>query len=252
MTGTALVGYDGSDTARAALAYAARRVGPEGHIVVAHIVVPPSAFIDTRRYDSELGRRPRARRGLPARCRRHPPRRQGGPAREGGAAGADAGRARAGDRRGRDRGRLTGLWLWTGPARQRIPRAAARDRPAGGRCEPQSRRAADRGCARRAPRHARGGGRLRRLARCARRSRLRPRSAPWSRDRRVRIRRPFEPSRRALLRRGAHRQSTARARSCWTSFRATTGSAQTSSSTCSRARPPRPWRAPRARATRTR
>ena len=71
MTGTALVGYDGSDTARAALAYAARRVGPEGHIVVAHIVVPPSAFIDTRRYDSELGgRRPRARRGLPARRRR--------------------------------------------------------------------------------------------------------------------------------------------------------------------------------------
>ena len=59
MTGTVLVGYDGSDTARAALAYAARRVGPEGHIVVAHIVVPPSAFIDTRRYDSELGGRAR-------------------------------------------------------------------------------------------------------------------------------------------------------------------------------------------------
>ena len=59
MTSTVLVGYDGSDTARAALAYAARRVGPEGHIVVAHIVVPPSAYIDTRRYDGELGGRAR-------------------------------------------------------------------------------------------------------------------------------------------------------------------------------------------------
>jgi len=59
MTGTVLVGYDGSDTARAALAYAAGRVGPEGHIVVAHIVVPPNAYIDTRRYGDELGGRAR-------------------------------------------------------------------------------------------------------------------------------------------------------------------------------------------------
>src|SRR5688500_18225755 len=56
MTGTALVGYDGSETARAALAYAAQRVGPGGRIVVAHIVAPPTAFIDTQYYDESLRR----------------------------------------------------------------------------------------------------------------------------------------------------------------------------------------------------
>ncbi|HEX6584619.1 MAG TPA: universal stress protein [Thermoleophilaceae bacterium] len=56
MTGTALVGYDGSETARAALAYAAQRVGPGGRVVVAHIVAPPTAFIDTQYYDESLRR----------------------------------------------------------------------------------------------------------------------------------------------------------------------------------------------------
>ena len=61
MTGTALVGYDGSETARGALMYAAQRVGLDGHLVVAHIVMPPTAYIDTRRYDDELGGRARGR-----------------------------------------------------------------------------------------------------------------------------------------------------------------------------------------------
>lgn len=56
MTGTALVGYDGSERARAALAYAAQRVGPGGRVVVAHIVAPPTAFIDTQYYDESLRR----------------------------------------------------------------------------------------------------------------------------------------------------------------------------------------------------
>lgn len=56
MTATTLVGYDGSDTAKAALAYAARRVGPDGRVVVAHIVTPPTAFIDTQYHDEALRR----------------------------------------------------------------------------------------------------------------------------------------------------------------------------------------------------
>lgn len=56
MTGTALVGYDGSETARAALAYAAQRVGSGGRVVVAHIVAPPAAFIDTQYYEESLRR----------------------------------------------------------------------------------------------------------------------------------------------------------------------------------------------------
>ena len=63
MTGTALVGYDGSETARAALAYAAQRVGSGGRVVVAHIVAPPTAFIDTQYYDESL-RRARESLGL--------------------------------------------------------------------------------------------------------------------------------------------------------------------------------------------
>lgn len=56
MTGTALVGYDGSETARAALAYAAQRVGHGGRVVVAHVVAPPTAFIDTQYYEESLRR----------------------------------------------------------------------------------------------------------------------------------------------------------------------------------------------------
>ena len=53
---TSVVGYDGSDTARAALAYAAERVGTGGRLVIAHIVAPPTPFIDTQYYDRSLRR----------------------------------------------------------------------------------------------------------------------------------------------------------------------------------------------------
>lgn len=53
---SALVGYDGSETARDALAYAARRVGPGGRLVVAHAVTTPTPFIDTQYYDQALRR----------------------------------------------------------------------------------------------------------------------------------------------------------------------------------------------------
>jgi nucleotide-binding universal stress UspA family protein len=56
MTGTTLVGYDGSDNARAALAYAAQRVGTGGRIVIAHVIAPPAMFIDTAYYDESLTR----------------------------------------------------------------------------------------------------------------------------------------------------------------------------------------------------
>ena len=46
MTGTTLVGYDGSEIARAALAYATRRLGTDGRLVVAHVVVPPAHYLD--------------------------------------------------------------------------------------------------------------------------------------------------------------------------------------------------------------
>jgi nucleotide-binding universal stress UspA family protein len=56
VTGTALVGYDGSETARAALAHAAQRVGPDGRIVVAHVVASLPAFLDTEYYEEALRR----------------------------------------------------------------------------------------------------------------------------------------------------------------------------------------------------
>lgn len=56
MTATTLVGYDGSETAKAALAYAARRVGPHGKLVVAHAVTTPATFIETEYYDEALRR----------------------------------------------------------------------------------------------------------------------------------------------------------------------------------------------------
>jgi nucleotide-binding universal stress UspA family protein len=56
MTGTTVVGYDGSETARAALGYAAQCGGAGGRIVVAHVVAPPTAFIDTQYYDESLRR----------------------------------------------------------------------------------------------------------------------------------------------------------------------------------------------------
>ena len=54
VTPTTLVGYDGSETARAALAYAAGRAGPQGRLIVAHVVTSPTPFMDTVYYDEAL------------------------------------------------------------------------------------------------------------------------------------------------------------------------------------------------------
>lgn len=51
MTATTLVGFDGSDTAKAALAYAARRLAPGGRLLVAHAIAVPTSFIDTAYYE---------------------------------------------------------------------------------------------------------------------------------------------------------------------------------------------------------
>lgn len=44
---SAVVGYDGSDIAKAALLYAAERVGPEGRLIVVHAGVAPAFFEGT-------------------------------------------------------------------------------------------------------------------------------------------------------------------------------------------------------------
>ena len=54
---TTLVAYDGSATAKAAVAYAARRHEPDGRLVVAHVVAPPAEYLDEL-YD-EWHHRPR-------------------------------------------------------------------------------------------------------------------------------------------------------------------------------------------------
>jgi nucleotide-binding universal stress UspA family protein len=43
---TTLVAYDGSATAKAAVAYAARRPEPRDRLVVAHVVAPPTEYLD--------------------------------------------------------------------------------------------------------------------------------------------------------------------------------------------------------------
>lgn len=43
----AVVGYDGSDHARAAVAYAGRRVSPQGRLIVVHAMDPSSYFAGT-------------------------------------------------------------------------------------------------------------------------------------------------------------------------------------------------------------
>jgi nucleotide-binding universal stress UspA family protein len=43
---TTLVAYDGSATAKAAVRYAARRLEPNGRLVVAHVIVPPAEYFD--------------------------------------------------------------------------------------------------------------------------------------------------------------------------------------------------------------
>lgn len=56
MSGTTIVGYDGSETARAALGYAAGRAGSDGRLIVAHVVTSPTMFMDTVYYDEALER----------------------------------------------------------------------------------------------------------------------------------------------------------------------------------------------------
>lgn len=58
MTPTTLVGYDGSELARAVRAYAAGRTGSEGQLIVAYAVTSPVLFMDTEYYDDapELAR----------------------------------------------------------------------------------------------------------------------------------------------------------------------------------------------------
>jgi nucleotide-binding universal stress UspA family protein len=56
VTPTTLVGYDGSETAKAALAYAAARAGSGGRLIVAHVVTSPTMFMDTEYYDDALER----------------------------------------------------------------------------------------------------------------------------------------------------------------------------------------------------
>jgi nucleotide-binding universal stress UspA family protein len=55
-TAPTLVGYDGSDTAKAALAYAARRLGPGRRLIVAHAIAVPTSFIDTAYYEQTHAR----------------------------------------------------------------------------------------------------------------------------------------------------------------------------------------------------
>jgi nucleotide-binding universal stress UspA family protein len=43
---TTLVAYDGSALAKAAVAYAIRRLEPHGRLVIAHVVEPPSRYLD--------------------------------------------------------------------------------------------------------------------------------------------------------------------------------------------------------------
>jgi nucleotide-binding universal stress UspA family protein len=56
VTRTTVVGYDGSETAKAALAYAAASTGPEDRLIVAHAVTSPTMFMDTEYYDDALER----------------------------------------------------------------------------------------------------------------------------------------------------------------------------------------------------
>lgn len=57
--GTIVVGYDGSDTARAALRYARRRAGDEGRIFVVHAYAMPADVLGMPNYDDLLEERVR-------------------------------------------------------------------------------------------------------------------------------------------------------------------------------------------------
>jgi nucleotide-binding universal stress UspA family protein len=49
-----VVGYDGSATAKAAVDYAAREAGPDGHLFVVHAYGPPSDWLGYPNYDRVL------------------------------------------------------------------------------------------------------------------------------------------------------------------------------------------------------
>jgi nucleotide-binding universal stress UspA family protein len=57
---TIVVGYDGSDEAREALAVATERAGPDGTVVVAHARPSPARWLDTSRYDHAVAEYHRA------------------------------------------------------------------------------------------------------------------------------------------------------------------------------------------------
>jgi nucleotide-binding universal stress UspA family protein len=54
---TLVVGYDGSDAARAALLYAARQVGPGGRVFVVHAYELPPDFLGSPNYQTLLSER---------------------------------------------------------------------------------------------------------------------------------------------------------------------------------------------------
>ena len=126
-----VVGVDRSLSARVALEHAARRVGEDGNLVVAHAMVP---LLDVDLGGGEWARR-RASHRRPGACRaagRRRGRADGDPDR-GRHSRRSAGRAGKRDRRRGDRRRLP----WHGPvhgrARQRLTRAARPRRPSGRR-----------------------------------------------------------------------------------------------------------------------
>ena len=61
---TIVVGYDGSDTSRAAVAYARRRAGDGGRVVVVHAYDLPADMRGYESYDRLLGERQEHGRGL--------------------------------------------------------------------------------------------------------------------------------------------------------------------------------------------
>jgi nucleotide-binding universal stress UspA family protein len=54
---TLVVGYDGSDAARAALVFAARQAGPSGRVFVVHAYELPPDFLGSPNYDRVLSER---------------------------------------------------------------------------------------------------------------------------------------------------------------------------------------------------
>jgi nucleotide-binding universal stress UspA family protein len=51
-----VVGFDGSEIARATLSFAARRLGPEDRLVVAHVVAVPTSMLESPYYDRAMER----------------------------------------------------------------------------------------------------------------------------------------------------------------------------------------------------